>query len=141
RIEAVTEEYERQSQAVAELQHLIEMQEPFQDRLHLRLAEGQREDQTAHLARAQDRAATADAARREADRVLSETRLREAQLGGVDAGLVRRGIDDARREAARIREHASRFAAELQSAGIEHAPMDAAEFAALQESARADLAV
>src|SRR5699024_6311380 len=56
------------------------------------------------------------------------------------AGLVRRGIDDARREVTRIREHAERFAAELRSAGIEHVPTDAAEFAALQESARADLA-
>lgn len=141
RIEAVTAEYERQSQEVAELQHLIDMQEPFQDRLHLRLAQAQREDQSAELARAQDRAATSDAARQEADRVLSEARLREAQLGGVDAGLVRRGIDDARREAARIREHAERFASELRGAGIEHAPADAAEFAALQESARADIAV
>ncbi|MFT4258337.1 ATP-binding protein [Microbacterium sp.] len=141
RIEEATEEYERQSKTVAEVQHLIAVQEPFQDRLHLTLAQGQREDQVAALARAQDRAATADAAREEADRVLSEARLREANLGGVDAGLVRRGIDDARREAARIREHAERFASELRSAGIPHAPADAAEFTALQESARADLAV
>lgn len=140
RIETVTAEYERQSQTVAELQHLIQRQEPFQDRLHLRLAEAQREDQTAHLARTRDRAATADAARQEADRVLSEARLREAQLGGVDAGILRRGIDDARREVDRIRESAERFLSELQSVGIEHPPTDAAEFAALQESARADLA-
>lgn len=141
RIEQVTSEYERQSQAVAELQHLIEVQEPFQDRWHLSLAQVQREDQVADLARAQDRAAAADAARDEADRVLSAARLREAQLGGVDAGLVRRSIDDARREAERIVDAAARFAADLQAAGIEHAPTDAAEFAALQESARADLAV
>ncbi|WP_460800804.1 ATP-binding protein [Microbacterium sp. GXF6406] len=140
RIEAATEEYERQSQAVAELQHLIDLQEPFQNQLHLRLAQAQREDQTAELARAQERATAADAAREETDRVLSEARMREAQLGGVDAGLVRRGIDDARREVARIREHMDRFAAELRAAGIENLPTDAAEFAALQESARAHLA-
>lgn len=140
RIEAVTAEYERQSETVAEVQHLIEVQEPFQDRLHLRLAQTQREDQVAELARAEEKAAAADAAREEADRVLSEARMREANLGGGDAGLVRRSIDDARREAARIRENAARFASELHAAGIEHAPVDAAEFAALQESARADLA-
>lgn len=141
RIEAVTAEYERQSEAVAELQHLIEVQTPFQDRLHLKLAQTQREDQVADLARAQERAVAADLARQEADRVLGEARMREAQLGGVDAGLVRRSIDLARSAADRIRNEAERFASELRSAGIEHAPADAAEFAALQESARADLAV
>ncbi|MFJ4046303.1 ATP-binding protein [Microbacterium sp. NPDC089987] len=140
-IEEATTGYERESETVAELQHLIEVQQPFQDRLHLKLAQAQREDQVAELARTRDRAAAADAARNEADRVLSEARMREAQLGGVDAGLVRRSIDDARREAARTREQAARFASELRSAGIEHAPTDAAELAALQESARADLSV
>lgn len=141
RIEVVTAEFERQSAAVAEAQRLIEVQETFQDRLHLKLAESQREDQVAELARVQERATLADAERQEADRVLSEARLREAQLGGVDAGLVRRGIDDAKREAKRIRDHADHFGAELRKVGIEHAPTTAAEFASLQESARADLAV
>jgi uncharacterized protein YPO0396 len=141
RVEAVIADYERQSDAVAELQHLIEVQMPFQDGLHLKLARTQREDHVAELARAQERAAVADAARSHAERVLSEARMREAKLGGGDAELMRRGIDDARREAGRIRDHAERFAAELRSAGIELAPTDAAEFASLQESARADLAV
>lgn len=139
RLEAATAEYERQSREVAELQHLIEMQEPFQDRLHLRLAQGEREDQVAELARARDRATAADAVRQQAERALSEARMHEAKLGGADAGLLRRGVDDARREGERIRAHVERFASELRSAGIEHAPSDAAEFAALQESARAHL--
>lgn len=141
RVEEAMVEYERQAQAVTELQHLIEVQEPFQDRMHLKLAQAQREEQTAQLARAAERAAAAGAARGEAESILNEARMREARLGGGDAGLMRRSIDDARREADRIRDHAERFASELRAAGIEHAPTDAAEFAALQESARADLAV
>lgn len=136
----VVESYEREARTVAEMQRLLAVQEVFQDRFHLEIAESDRSSQVASLARAEEAAGRTRAAQREAEQILHQTRLHEANVGGTDAELHRLRIDDARRAADQTRARAEQLTEELREVGIEGAPKSGAEFAELQESARASLA-
>ncbi|MGV9767999.1 ATP-binding protein [Microbacterium sp. NPDC003461] len=132
----VVADYDRAAREVGEAQRLLAAQEVFQDRFHLQISEGDRADQIVTLARETEARDRARAAQREAEDALQAARLREANLGGADAALLRSRIEDARRWADRIRKNVENFAAELSGAGIESVPGSAADFAELQESAR-----
>lgn len=137
----VVDEFEGQGRTISEVQRLLAAQEVFQDRFHLEITESDRADLVAARARHEAEAGRARALLDGAERVLHEARLREANLGGADAGLLRARIDDARADLARVHTAVARLADELQRAGIDTVPGDGAEFADLQESARAALAV
>lgn len=139
-IERAARDFERETSSLSELQRLEVAREVFQNRFQRTLAESERAELVAEHARASEAAAQAGARTEEAERVLTDARRQEQQLGGGHLDLQRRSIGDAQRALDQVRLRTQRMHDELREVGFEGVPDNAAEFAELQEAARTSLA-
>ncbi|TFB72742.1 hypothetical protein E3O06_10580 [Cryobacterium glaciale] len=139
-LEASIVDYETASATAAETARLVELIDPFQDQLTLRLAGDERGALRAQQARAEAESGTADAARDDADELLRVAERRALQLGGSDAALMQARVADAVTSYEATAKRWQSFSDDLAGVGVAIAPQDNAEFVEFQESSRRVLA-
>lgn len=133
-------DYETASATAAETARLVELIDPFQDQLTLRLAGDERGALRAQHARAEAESGSADAARDDADELLRVAERRALQLGGSDAALMQARVSDAVLSYEATTKRWQSFSDDLAGVGVATAPQNNAEFVEFQESSRRALA-
>ncbi|TFD23035.1 ATP-binding protein [Cryobacterium sp. TMS1-13-1] len=129
-------DYETASATAAETARLVDLIDPFQDQLTLRLAGDERGALRSAHARAEEESNAADATRDDAEELLRAAERRALQLGGSDAALMQARVADAVTGAEATAKRWKSFSDDLAGVGVAAAPQNNAEFAEFQESSR-----
>ncbi|WP_105034497.1 ATP-binding protein [Cryobacterium aureum] len=129
-------DYEAASARATETARLVDLIDPFQDQLTLRLAGDERGALRAHHARAEEESGRADAARDDAEERLRAAERRALRLGGSDSALMQARVADAVIGAEATAKRWNAFSDDLAGVGVATAPQNNAEFVEFHESSR-----